>query len=234
MKHAVYCATRNLYDAMETAAKSLVANTPVDKVHFLMEDAEFPRPLPDIIECHDVSGQDIFDPEGPNANCRWTWMVLMRAALCHVLPDVDRVLSIDCDTVCAGDASGAWELPLDGCYLAGVKEGGKSKHGLQYVNMGVALFDLEKLRDGKADEIVDVLNRHYFRWPEQDVFNFLCQGRIAEMDSAYNYCPWVVNPILPVRIVHYAAREDWRDEPPARKYRAMTWDEAMERHGEHL
>ena len=35
MKHAVYAATRNLYGQMELAAKSLVANSDVDVVHFL-------------------------------------------------------------------------------------------------------------------------------------------------------------------------------------------------------
>ena len=75
-----------------------------------------------------------------------------------------------------------------------------------------------------------MLNRHYFRWPEQDVLNWLCQGRIAEMDSAYNYCPWTVRPGMPVRIVHYAARDDWRGGQIVWKYREMTWDEAMWRH----
>ena len=92
MKHAVFCATRNIYGDMEAAARSLVANSDVDKVHFLIEDAEFPLPLPDIIECHDVSGQEFFPSYGPNASSSWSWMVLMRAALCHVLPDADVVL----------------------------------------------------------------------------------------------------------------------------------------------
>ena len=105
MKHAVFCATRNLYADMEAAARSLVANSDVDVVHFLIEDAAFPRPLPGIVQCHDVSNQKFFPPSGPNAANGWTWMVLMRAALCHVLPDVDRVLSLDCDAFCLRDAS---------------------------------------------------------------------------------------------------------------------------------
>ena len=35
MKAAVYSGTRNLYHAMVTAAKSLVANSSVDKIYFL-------------------------------------------------------------------------------------------------------------------------------------------------------------------------------------------------------
>ena len=49
---------------MEAAARSLVANSDVDRVHFLIEDARFPRPLPEMVECHDVGGQKFFPPYG--------------------------------------------------------------------------------------------------------------------------------------------------------------------------
>lgn len=231
MKHAVYCGTRNVYGDMETAAKSLVANSDVDIIHFLIEDSEFPRPLPDVVQVHDVSGQQFFPPDGANAKSQYTYMTLMRTALCHVLPDVDEVLSLDCDTVAVSYCSGAWDVDVGGCYFAASQEKWLKRPGVQYCNTGVSLFNLAELRKGKADEVVDVLNRHYFRWPEQDALNFLCQGRIAVMDSAYNYCPWTVAPRKTVRIVHYAARDDWRNEPPATKYRKMTWEEALRRHG---
>lgn len=232
MKHAVYCATRNMYDDMETAAKSLVANSDVDRVHFLIEDAEFPRPLPDFIECHDVSGQEWFPDDGPNARKRWTYMVLMRTVLCHVLPDVDMVLSLDCDAIAVGDCSAIWDTDMGGCYLAGVRErwiGGRP--GTQYVNMGVSLHNLAMLRDGKADEIVGVLNSHEFAWPDQDAMNWLCNGRIKELDGSWCHCPWTVEPTEPKRIIHYAAanhwKPNWREEPTTAKYREMSWDDVI-------
>jgi len=229
MRHAVYCGTRNVYQQMETAAKSLVAHTEVDAIHFVIEDDEFPRPLPDFVVCHNVSGQPWIDRNGPNANTGWTWMVLMRAALCHVLPDVDVVLSLDCDTICHADASGIWELPIDGCYYAGVTENHKSFDGLQYANFGVALFNLAKLRDGKADECIDVINRRKYTWPEQDVFNYLCQGRICEMPKEYNDMAFngpVANPV----ITHYAGQrgDGWMSEREPTRYREMTWEDAIE------
>jgi hypothetical protein len=72
MRTAVYCATRNLYGDMETAAKSLLKNTPsVERVWFLIEDDEFPRPLPDCIRVKNVSGQTWFKPGGWNIS-NWT------------------------------------------------------------------------------------------------------------------------------------------------------------------
>lgn len=228
LKHAVYCGTRNVYDDIETAAKSLVANTSVDVVHFLIEDAEFPRELPSIIRVHDVSGQEFFDPDGPNAKTGWTWMVLMRAALCHVMRDVDKVLSLDCDTICHGDADAVWELPLDGCYFAGVTEQHKSRDGLQYANMGVVLFNLEKLRDGKADECIAVINSRGYTWPEQDVMNYLCQGRICEMPKRFNDMDFN-GPTAGAVITHYAAkpRGEWSKLPEPMQYAAMTWDQVL-------
>lgn len=228
MRHAVYCGTRNVYGDMEMAAKSLVVNSSVDVVHFLIEDAEFPTELPSIVQCHDVSGQKWFDADGPNAKCKWTWMVLMRAALCHVLEDVDVVLSLDCDTVCHENVDALWELPVDDCYFAAVTEHKKSNNGLQYANVGVTLFNLAKLRDGKADEIIAVLNHRKYTWPEQDVMNYLCQGRICEMPKKYNDM-WFNNPVEKPAITHYAARkrEQWVNDPEPRRYREMTWDEAI-------
>ena len=228
MKHAVYCATRNMYEDMEAAARSLVANSDVDVIHFLIEDSEFPRELPPIVVCHDVSGQKWFKPGGANYNNGWTWMVLVRSALCHILADVDKVLSLDCDTVCVRDVSAVWGADISDSYIAMVKEHHKSGDGLFYGNMGVTLVNLEKMRDGKADEIIDVINRRRYTWPEQDVTNYLCQGRIAELDPEYNWMPWNRTPVQP-RIIHYAGQREWRGEPNFREYRDMTWDEAMER-----
>lgn len=229
MKHAVYCGTRNVYGDMETAAKSLVANTDVDVVHFLIEDAEFPNDLPGIVQVHDVSGQEFFAPDGANGATPYTYMTLMRAGLCHVL-DVDKVLSLDCDTICVEDASDVWDIDVSDSYFAATHETWSlERPGLFYCNTGVCLFNLDKLRDGKADEVIGVLNRHYFMWPEQDALNYLCQGSIAAMSPEYNWNPWVIRDRRMVpRIVHYAARNDWRDEPPVARYRGMSWRDVME------
>ena len=234
MKHAAYFGTREVYGDMETAAKSLIANTDVGRVHLFIEDAEFPRDLPGIIECHDVSDQAYFPPDGANWNTPYTYMTMMRAALCHVL-DVDKVLSLDTDTICIADASDVWGIDVDGFYLAATPESWATpRPGLFYCNTGVSLFNLAKLRDGKADEIIDVLNCHYFRWPEQDAINYLCQGRIAYMPPIYNWCPWVVRgDYKHPRIVHYAAQNDWHNKEPVVKYREMEWAEAMELHAQH-
>ena len=232
MKHVAYCGTRNIYGDMEMAAKSLVSNSSVDVVHFLIEDAEFPRELPSIVKCHDVSGQTFFPQNGPNMTSKFSYMALMRVALCYVI-DADAVLSLDCDTICRRNVDAIWQLPIRGCYFSAAAEWHRSKNGLQYCNAGVTLFNLANMRDGKADECIDVLNRRQFTWVDQDVMNYLCQGRIHEMPSWFNSNYWTDKGVdKDPAVVHYAGkrREEWIGEQDAAFWQTVTWDEAMARH----
>lgn len=225
LKYACYCGSRNLYGDMATACKALLRNSDVDRVWLLIEDAEFPEHLPHEVEAIDVSGQKFFRPDGPNMGSRYTYLAMIRAALCHVLPPyVHRVLSMDVDTLAVRDVSTVWDTPMDGCYFAAAREAHRCYEGLLYTNTGVALYDLDMLRGGKADEVIDVLNRRAYTWVEQDVLNYLCQGRIALMDGNYNACDWTDHP--DPKMLHYAGYNDWRERPEVWAYRDMTWDEA--------
>lgn len=159
-------------------------------------------------------------------------MAMMRIALCHVLPDVDKVLSLDFDTVCIQNVSAVWDLPIDDCYFSASAEWHRTAHGLLYTNAGVTLYNLEKLRDGKADECIEVLNRRKYEWLEQDVGNYLCQGRIYDMPFEYNSNHWTDKNASHARIVHFAGipRDDWCDNLQVRMYRDMPWKTVMELH----
>ena len=54
MRAAVYNGTRNLYENMLAAAKSLLVHSNVEKIYFLIEDDIFPYDLPPEIECINV------------------------------------------------------------------------------------------------------------------------------------------------------------------------------------
>lgn len=51
---AVYCGTKNLYKDMLIAAKSLMVNSSVEKIYFMIEDDKFPYLLPSCIKCINV------------------------------------------------------------------------------------------------------------------------------------------------------------------------------------
>ena len=199
---------------MIPAVHSLVKNSDVDKIYVLIEDDVFPYDLP--VEAINVSRQQFFRDDGPNYHCIWSYMALMRAALHRVFPQYDKILSLDVDTIVDKDISGLWDLPIDNFYLGGVKEPVKSQQNL-YVNAGVMLLNLKKLRDGKGDEIIETLNTRKFTWPEQDCINLLCAGHIYEMSPEYNWNDWTTQTETP-KILHFAGKKNYLNLPIVEKY----------------
>ena len=218
MKAACYCGTRNLYGDMVPAYRSLLANSDVDKVYLLIEDDVFPYELPPQVETINVSNQPYFSKDGPNFRNSWTYMVLMRAALHRVFPDFDRILSLDVDTIVAKSISELWCLPIDDFYLAAAKEPYKSRYRL-YVNCGVMLLNLQKLRDdGKGDELIEALNTTRYGFNEQDCIAERCQGGIYVMSSDYNANNYT-EPTTTPKIVHFAAIKHYQDHPLVQMYK---------------
>ena len=231
MKTAVYTGTRNLYPHMIPAVKSLLINSDVEKIYLLIEDDEFPFYLPEEVECINVSDQKFFKPDSPNMSSGFTYMAMMRAALCYIFPDQDRILSLDVDTIAIDDVSDIWNLPIDDYYFAAVKEPRRCIYRNFYTNIGVALYNLSKLReDGKADEAIELLNTRKCDYLEQDAFNKLCRGKIYCMPSEYNVNYYTGNP-RKRKIMHYAHDKQWDDKPDYIKYAAIPWEDI--RKGEH-
>lgn len=222
---AAYTGTRNLYANMETAVKSLLINSDVDKIYLLIEDDEFPYKLPDIVQTINVSDQTFFPKNGPNMNSRFTYMAMMRATYALLFPQYDRILSLDVDTIVDKYiGSELWNLPINEYYFSASKEPFRSKQeNLFYTNIGVTLYNLDKLRDGKVNEVIDELNRKRYPFLEQDVFNYLCQGKILDMPSSYNANDWTI-PTLDKKIVHFAGIREWQHNPLVAEYKAIDWE----------
>lgn len=116
-------------------------------------------------------------------------MVLIRAAYSKIFPELDRILSIDMDTVVNENISDLWDLDLTNYYLAAVEEQELSQKEGSYINMGVAMLNLKKIReDKKDDELINSLNNYWYRYKEQDCFNEIFHGNILILPSDYNAC----------------------------------------------
>lgn len=230
-KVAAYTGTRNLYTLMVPAVKSLICNSDVDEVWLFIEDDKLPDGFgmpKDIVKVRNVSDQGYFAKDGPNMDSGFTYMAMMRATYAKEFPELERILSLDVDTIVNQDISSLWDLPLlDKYYFAAaVEPGATEKHGYLYANIGVALYNLEKLRDGKSDEVIAELNANKYRYLEQDVFNKLCQGGIFEMDPTYNSTPFTKQIDKP-HIVHYAGQKKWDGAQLVRQYAKQRWDECL-------
>ena len=220
-KVAVYAGTRNVYHNMAVAAKSLLCHTQMDRVWFLIEDDEFPEELPAVIKTKNMSGQQWF-PDGPNTRKRWSYMSMLRLALPEILPEEDRVLWLDIDTIVNTDITDLFGTELDGCYVAAVEEPIRSKDPFLYYNAGVMVMDLKKLRDGMADLLIRYVNRVDLRFPDQDVINLLCQGRIKPISPYWNSNNWIVEVSDP-GITHFAADRNYERQALWQQYEQMEW-----------
>ena len=218
MRAAVYCGTRNLYKNMITAAKSLLIHSNVEKIYFLIEDDIFPYEIPQEIECINVSNQIFFKKNGPNYKSPWTYMALIKAAFTKLFPQLDIILSLDLDTIVNENISDLWDIDVSNYYIAAVEEPKKTYDNFTYINIGVALFNLKKLReDKKDDEIIYLLNSIKLGYPEQDAINILCQNYIYSLPADYNINNYT-QKASHRKIIHYAAIKNWQNLPLIQKY----------------
>lgn len=227
MRAAVYSGTRNIYQDMMTAAKSLLEHSNVEKIYFLIEDDIFPYALPPEIECINVSNQTYFPKNGPNYKNVCTYMVLLRAAYTKIFPQLDRILSIDMDTIVNENISNLWELDLTEYYIAAVEEAQLTKAEGSYFNMGVAMLNLKKIREDHMDDaLIEALNIYWYRYKEQDCFNEFFRGHSLILPSDYNVCIQANEPRRE-KITHFAGIYKMDLFPHFNHYKNLSWNDVQ-------
>lgn len=209
----VYAMTRNLYPHFVAPLKSLYAHNKPYKVYILAEDDSLPYALPYECEVVNVSGQTYFPPNNPNARSIFTYMAMMRACYTDLLPNEEKVLQLDIDTVVCDDLTPLWDTDIEGKWFAACPEylgrynpWDKPK----YYNIGVCLYNLKQMRkDNAMQKMVDLMNSRQMGCVEQDALNYFgVPDKCVDIPVRYNEsfcCGETDNPA----IVHYAGWPDW-------------------------
>ena len=239
-KHAVYAGTRNLYEPMVWAAKSLVANSSVDAIHLLIEDDEFPLEMPGFCDFMNVReyAEAIFPDGSPNCRTHFTKMAMVRICYPTLLPDVDLVLQFDMDTVVLDDVDELWDIPMEGKWFAATPEhisGYDPYRSGNYHNVGVCLLNLAQMRmDGAQQQMVRLMNTRRLPCIEQDALN-ICgsmHGKAVDMPVRFNENRATGYTDDPA-VQHFVGYMDWQTNPhlPRREYlklyRDKSWDEIL-------
>ncbi len=233
MKAAVYSGTKNLYPNMVTAAKSLLHNSSVEKVYFLIEDDEFPEWLPPQIETINVSCQGFFPKDGANFKTHFTYMSLLRVCYTKLFPDLDKILQLDVDTVVVDNIDELWDINLNKKWFSAVTEDfSKYKpYGPIYYNIGVAMFNLDQIRKDRIDEqLIQFLNTTEAKYIDQDAWNRFGIGKDIAMSTRFNESIVTGYTDSPA-IVHFAGFREWNNNPKVcrreylKQYREMKWED---------
>lgn len=231
MKKCVsYCMTRNIYPQILPSLKSLLANNNIDTVYLITEDNEIGIWMPDNVKIINVSGQKWFRADSPNYYSRFTYMVMMRMALPFILKDEDMVLSLDLDTIIQTDISELWDLNMDDKYVAGCTETELTKHkGYPYINCGVMMINLAKMRDGMAERIIKLLNEKRYLYNEQDCMNEeVPEENKLILPSAFNFGFFNKDKACVPAILHYAAfGRHFMEQRNVIEWRDKDWSEIL-------
>lgn len=236
MKTAVYSGTRNLYSSMETAAKSLTYNSSVDKIYFLIEDDTFPSKLPPHIETINVSDQAYFPKTGANFKTHFTYMSLLRVCYSKLFPDLDKILQLDVDTIVVDNVDSLWDIDMTKKYFAAVEEKLSTfkPYGSKYYNIGVAMFNLDYIREKKVDDhLIAFLNETEVPYIDQDAWNkFSSAIKTVPIDIRFNES-FVTGYTDEPAIIHFAGFKEWQTNPRVcrreylKKYKSMSWEVAL-------
>lgn len=140
--------------------------------------------------------------EGAPTEKRWPKEIYYRIFAAEYLPEsVDRVLYLDSDIIVKGDISGLYDIPFEDNFFVAttnvhspflkwflrVKNG--ADRGTVYVNTGVLLMNLEKLRrEQSREEVLGYIARRKFflTLPDQDVISTL-YGHKIKIEDGYVY-----------------------------------------------
>ena len=118
---------------------------------------------------------------------RCSYMVLLRVVFTKIFPHLDKILTIDNDTIIKHNISELWDLDISNYYFAGATEPYFTHKNFKYINMGVAMLNLKKLREDHMDDLLlENLKTYYYHNAEQGCINDTCKGYILPIDKAYN------------------------------------------------
>lgn len=209
----VYAMTRNLYPYFKTALKSLLDHNNPEKIYILAEDDKLPYRLPKNCKVINVSGQEYFGPNCPNIHSQFTYMAMMRILYTELMPECDKVIQLDIDTIVCDSLQGIWDVDLTGKWFAAVEEyeSNYKPYGEKYYNIGVAVFNLAQMRkDNIVPYLVKKMNRKQMFCVEQDALNSVAVRRkkVVGLPVRYNECFCCGQTVNPA-IVHYAGVRDW-------------------------
>lgn len=120
-----------------------------------------------------------------------------RLKLGSLLPDIDKVLYLDCDVVVNSNIRELYDTDIQNYYAAGVKDIACQTHNKKpelaydsiYVNAGMLLFNLDKIRKDDVETLYLEYTQNNFDKifiGDQQIINVVLQGHIKQVPDEWN------------------------------------------------
>lgn len=204
-------ATDNNYMPLVIVLESLMKNADRDTfydIYILIDDSFLHKSREYIEKCFDkYKGRFSLNYKNigsafDTAQSRFTEITrptFYRLALPDLLEE-DKCIYLDTDTIVMSDMQELYSISLDEYYVAGVRHPGYilspgssmrcEKIGIpdieQYINAGVLVFNLKKMReDGIVNKFLKLIPQN-MPMQDQDIINTVCYGKIAFIPYKYN------------------------------------------------
>lgn len=151
----------------------------------------------------------------------FTLTIYFRLFIATMFPQYDKGVYIDSDVVLTGDVAELYGIDIGdnligACAdksvvevpeLANYMENAVGVDRHEYINSGVLLMNLKKLREVRFDEhFLNLLNTYHFDCiaPDQDYLNAICNGKIHYLDEQWDAMPNDGQPPLErAKLIHY-------------------------------
>ena len=113
----------------------------------------------------------------------WSDAIYWRCMLPKLLPNVERIIYADVDTVFTSDLRDADKITMGDNLIAGVYD----KPGREYINSGFMIMNLNCMRRRCTyNEMIKWSRNHETQFPDQDMLNAVCAGRIMNISRKFN------------------------------------------------
>ncbi|MBO4693468.1 MAG: glycosyltransferase family 8 protein [Clostridia bacterium] len=151
----------------------------------------------------------------------FTLTIYFRLFIPAMFTDYDKAVYVDSDVVIADDIAKLFDIDIGDNFigacndlsiadvppLVAYTENAVGVKAHEYINSGVLLMNLKKLREEKFEEhFLNLLNTYHFDSiaPDQDYLNAICNGKIHYLDKRYDAMPNNARPVCenPI-IIHY-------------------------------
>ena len=151
----------------------------------------------------------------------FTLTIYFRLFIPSMFPQYDKGIYIDSDVVLTDDIAKLFDIDIGENYigacndlsiadippLVAYTEKAVGVNAKEYINSGVLLMNLKKMRDDDLEgHFLSLLNKYHFDSiaPDQDFLNAMCNGKIYYLEEKWDTMPNDAKPMLTeTSLIHY-------------------------------